>query len=481
MTQFYNASRCAVSRASLMTGLYHHQTGIGASEIRGTPEYQAALNDKCVTLAEVLREAGYATYMSGKWHLGEEDDQRPKARGFDRSYGILRGMSSYFNGYQMPGKKVDSDELELDRDEKWKFLFNDVEVKVPETSMEMWERNEGFYTTDVFTDYAVEFLDEHQSQHTDKPFFLYLPYTAPHWPIQVFPEDIAKYRGRYEMGWDKLREERYARQLELGVVEAKTALGPRTEKMESWDEATEEDRQEFIREMEAYAGMVDRIDQNVGRVLAKLDTMGVSDNTMVIFLSDNGGCHTTRTDEGPPEVAGSPLSVVTYSYIGASVSNTPFRLQKQYIHEGGIATPFIVRYPAKLSAGDMDRQWAHITDIMPTLVDYCRAIYPETFRGNKIRQLVGQSLRPVFEGKALKHDKPLFWEHRGNKGVRVDDWKLVAAHPGLNWELYNMAEDRSELNDLAVSRPDMRKELVELYDTWATANRVLPPEPGKVP
>ena len=481
MTQFYNASRCAVSRTSLMTGLYQHQAGIGANENRGTPEYQAALNDKCVTLAEVLREAGYATYLSGKWHLGEEDSERPKARGFDRSYGILRGMSSYFNGYQVPKKKGNGDELVLDRSLTWKFLLDDVEVRVPETTMDMWARNEGFYTTDVFTDYALEFLEEHKNNRSEKPFFLYLPYTAPHWPLQAFPEDIAKYRGRYDMGWDKLREERYARQLELGVIEAKTGLGPRTEKMGPWDDANEQDRQEFVREMEAYTGMVDRVDQNIGRLLAKLENMGVNDNTMVNFLSDNGGCHTTRADEGRPEVIGSPLSVATYSYIGASVSNTPFRLQKQYIHEGGIATPFIVRYPAKISAGGMDRQWAHIIDLMPSLVDYCKATYPETYKGNKIRPLVGQSLRPVFEGKKLNRAKPLFWEHRGNKGVRVDDWKLVAAHPGLEWELYNMAEDRSELHDLASTHLEKRNELVELYNLWATTNRVLPPEPGRIP
>lgn len=483
MTQFYNASRCAVSRASLMTGLYQHQAGVGANENRGTPEYQAALNKQCVTLGEVLREAGYATYLSGKWHLGEEDDQRPKARGFDRSYGILRGMSSYFNGHPVPRKTANSvgDELTLDRSRNWTFLLDDEEVQVPETTMEMWARNEGFYTTDVFTDYAIEFLAEHQKRRGDQPFFLYLPYTAPHWPIQVFPEDIDKYRGRYKMGWDNLREERYARQLKLGVIEPTTGLGPRTDKMGPWETASESDRQEFIREMEGYAGMVDRIDQNVGRLLARLEEMGASENTLIVFLSDNGGCHTTRDDQGPPEVLGSPMSVVTYSYIGASVSNTPFRLQKQYIHEGGIATPFIVRYPAKLVAGRMDRQWAHIVDIMPTLLDYCQAEYPESYKGNMLRPLVGQSLRPVFEGASLPHGKPLFWEHRGNKGVRVDDWKLVAAHPGLEWELYNMAKDRSELNDLAASFPTKRDELITLYDAWAASNRVLPPEPGRVP
>lgn len=481
MTQFYNASRCSVTRASLMTGLYHHQAGVGDNNVRNTPEYQAALNNECVTLAEVLREAGYATYLSGKWHLGEADGQRPQARGFDRSYGILRGMSSYFNHFRRPGKQGDGEELTIDRSRRWRFLLDDVDVDVPETTMEMWARNEGYYTTDAFTDYAIQFLDEHQAQRADQPFFLYLPYTAPHWPIHVFPEDIEKYKGRYDAGWDAIREERYQKQLELGVIEAHTALGPRTEKMGPWDTAAEADRREFVREMEGYAGMVDRIDQNVGRVLEKLEAMGVADNTMVIFLSDNGGCHTTRTNEGPPEVLGSPLSVVTYSYIGASVSNTPFRLQKQYIHEGGIATPFLVRFPKAIQPGLMDRQVAHIVDLMPTLLDYSGASYPETFKGHTIKPLVGQSLRPVFEGNALDQGTPLFWEHRGNKGVRVDDWKLVAAHPSLEWELYNMAEDRSEVNDLASALLDKRDELIELYNDWAEENRVLPPVPGEIP
>lgn len=485
MTQFSNASRCAVSRASLMTGLYQHQAGVGANEDRGAPEYQAALNDQCVTVAEVQREAGYATYLSGKWHLGDEEAQRPKARGFDRSYGILRGMNSYFNGHPVPRKSADSvglaNGLTLDRRRNWTCMLDDVEVSVPETTLEMWARNEGFYTTDVFTDYALEFLDEHHSQRNDQPFFLYLPYTVPHRPIQVFPEDIEKYRGQYQRGWDKLREERYARKLELGVIEPETGLGPRTEKMGSWDTAGENDRQEFIREMEAYAGLVDRIDQNVGRVLARLEDMGVSENTLVIYLSDNAGCHITRQDEGATEITDSPMSLVTYSYISASVSNTPFRLQKQYIHEGGIATPLLIPYSAEITAGLMDRQWAHITDIMPTLVDYCGETYPQTFKRSRIRPLVGQSLRTVFEGRTLKHEKPLYWEYRGNEGVRVDDWKLVAAHPGLEWELYNMADDRSEPNDLAASVPHKRDELIALYTTWATENHVLPPEPGRIP
>ena len=481
MTQFYNASRCSVSRASIMTGLYHHQAGVGANNPRGTPEYQAALNDQCVTMAEVLREAGYATYLSGKWHLGEADGQRPQARGFDRSYGILRGMSMYFNHHRRPGRQGDGDTLVIDRSKRWRFLLDDRDVDVPETTMDMWARNEGYYTTDAFTDYAIEFLEQHQVERADDPFFLYLAYTAPHWPLQAFPEDIARYRGVYDAGWDRVREERYQRLLELGIVDPSTALGPRTKKVGPWETATEADREEFVREMEVYAGMVDRVDQNVGRILAKLEVMGVSENTMVIFLSDNGGAHTTRNHEGLPEHLGSPRSVATYGYIGANVSNTPFRLQKQYVHEGGIATPFIVRYPAAIPAGEVDRQVAHIIDLMPTVLDYSGTTYPETYAGHEIRPLVGQSLRPIFAGDELSDNQPWFWEHRGNKGVRLGDWKLVAAHPGLTWELYNMAEARSEMHDLASAMPHKRDQLIALYTDWAEANRVLPPIPGEVP
>ncbi|GAB5562158.1 MAG: arylsulfatase [Synoicihabitans sp.] len=481
MTQFYNASRCSVSRASIMTGLYHHQAGVGANNPRGTPEYQAALNHQSVTLAEVLREAGYATYLSGKWHLGEADDQRPQARGFDRSYGILRGMSMYFNHHRRPGRKGEGPELTIDRSNRWEFLLDDVEVDVPETTMEMWARNEGYYTTDAFTEYAMQFLDEHEAERAQQPWFLYLAYTAPHWPLQAFPEDIAKYQGVYDAGWDRVREMRYQRQLELGVIDPQTALAPRTDQMGAWETASESDRAEFIREMEVYAGMVDRIDQNVGRVLAKLDAMGVSENTMVIFLSDNGGAHTTRNHEGLPAHLGSPRSVATYSYIGANVSNTPFRLQKQYVHEGGIATPFLVRFPREIPAGLRGGQVAHIVDLMPTLLDYTGASYPRNFAGYEIRPLVGQSLRPAMEGRELSRVKPWFWEHRGNKGVRQGNWKLVAAHPSLEWELYNMAEDRTEVNDLAATLPAKRDELAALYADWAEANRVLPPVPGEVP
>jgi len=481
MTQFYNASRCSVSRASLMTGLYHHSVGVGANNPRETPEYQAALNNQCMTLAEVLREAGYGTYLSGKWHLGDADHQRPRARGFDRSYGIMRGMSMYFNGFTRPRRRGKGDALVIDRSKTWSFRLDDEEVEVPETTMEMWARNEGYYTTDAFTDYAIQFLDEHQLEQSEAPFFLYLAYTAPHWPLQAFPEDIAKYEGVYDDGWDRVREMRHQRLLESGFIDPDTVLGPRTEKIGPWDEANEDDRQEFVREMEVYAAMVDRIDQNVGRMLAKLDEMGVSDNTLVIFLSDNGGAHTTREHEGLPEHLGSPRSVATYSYIGASVSNTPFRLQKQYIHEGGIATPFLVRLPGRIEAGTVNHQVAHIVDLMPTLLEYSGATYPETFAGNDLLPLVGESLRPAFEGRPVAQQNPWFWEHRGNKGVRVGDWKLVAAHPDLEWELYNMASDRSEVNDLAASLPAKRDKLAALYEEWAFTNRVLPPIPGEIP
>ena len=462
MAQFYNAARCCPTRASLLTGLYQHQAGIGAMVGNGgTPEYQGFLNDRCATIAEVLKGAGYNTYMSGKWHVGNNKGCWPLDRGFDRYFGLINGASNYFNNiyYRDPSRGQT-------------MLIDNEPFDPPPTTEEMWRKNEGFYLTDAFTDHALEFLD--QQQEAADPFFLYLAYTTPHWPLHAFPEDIAKYRGKYRIGWDRLREQRYRRQLELGIVDESTRLSPRNPEVPAWDEVSEEVREEFDLEMAIYAGMIDRMDRNIGRVVEKLKAMGQFADTLILFLSDNGGCHTTPSYKHLQGAPGGPNSFPCYGFMGANVSNVPFRLQKQYIHEGGIATPFIAHYPRMIEPNRIDSQPGHIVDLMPTLIDLCKARYPATRNGEETRPLQGISLRPVLEGGRLSREAPLYWEHIGNRGVRIGDWKLVAAKPELEWELYDMREDRSELNDLSERLPQKKRELLAIYEQWARENRVKP-------
>lgn len=462
MVQFYNAARCCPTRASLLTGLYQHQAGVGSMVgNQGTPEYQGFLNDRCATIAEVLKPAGYNTYMSGKWHVGSDKGHWPRDRGFDRYFGLIDGASNFYNNvyYRNPSRRQT-------------ILLDDEPFEVPATTEEMWRRNEGFYLTDAFTDYAIRFLD--RQQDSEKPFFLYLAYTAPHWPLHAFPADIAKYRGRYKIGWDRLREARYRRQLELGLFDKSVRLSPRSPEVPAWEQASAAMKEEFDLEMAIYAAMIDRMDRNIGRVVEKLKAMGQFEDTLIIFLSDNGGCHTTPSYEHLQGTPGGPNSFPCYGFMGANVSNVPFRLQKQFIHEGGIATPFIAHWPRMIEPGRIDNQPGHIIDIMPTLIDLCDAEYPASRNGKEMKPLQGISLRPVLQGRRLVRKAPLYWEHIGNRGVRIGDWKLVAAKPGLEWELYNMAEDRAELNDLSDRLPEKKKELLAIYEQWARDNRVKP-------
>jgi len=326
--------------------------------------------------------------------------------------------------------------------------------------------------TDAFTDHALKFLDGHEGSAA--PFFLYLAYTAPHWPLHAFPEDIARYRGRYKVGWDRLRETRYRRQQELGVIDASVKLSPRHPDVPAWQQASEEMKEEFDLEMAIYAAMIDRMDRNLGRIVEKLKAMDALADTLILFLSDNGGCHTTPKFKHLTGAPGGPNSFPCYGYMGANVSNVPFRKHKQFIHEGGIATPMIAHYPRMIEGGRIDNQPGHIIDIMPTLLDLCGARYPAARAGKATLPLQGISLRPVFEGKTLTREDPLFWEHVGNRGVRIGDWKLVAAKPDLQWELYDMKKDRAELNDLSDRFPQKKQELLAIYEEWARRNHVRP-------
>jgi len=461
LTQFYNTSRCTPTRASLMTGLYSHQAGLGhmpdyyAERIRETfnsPAYTDHLSPFTPTIAEVLRQAGYSTFMTGKWHLGYRQNEWPYARGFDRSLSAIEGAFNYYGyGIQMRNEVRDPQ------------MALDSQVYSPP--------REGFFTTDAFTDYAVQFIDEHD---VSKPFFLYLAYNAPHWPLQAPPEDIAKYTGSYgAKGWDQLRQERYERLVALGMIDPAWGLAPRAARVPAWDDATPEAKQQWDDEMSIYAAQIERLDAGIGRLLAALDRRGIADNTLVIFLSDNGGAAEDPNGSLPGAVLGDRNSFEGYRIFGAHVSSGPFRRTKSWVHEGGIATPFIARWPGHIAAGGIvQNDPAHLIDLMPTFLDVAGAPFPAEWNGRPTIPPEGVSLLPAFAGQHLP-DRVLYWEHEGNRAVRQGQWKLVSMYPD-DWELYDMAADRTELNDLVTTDPDRAAAMAALYDAWAARVGVKP-------
>ncbi|HOV61445.1 MAG TPA: arylsulfatase [Candidatus Hydrogenedentes bacterium] len=453
-TQAYSAARCCPSRAALLTGLNPHQAGMGdmvsrVGQHKPPGPYQGYLNDRCVTLAEVLRPAGYRTYMSGKWHVGEAPEHWPRRRGFDRYYGLISGASSYF-------------EI-LDEGPNTRVMALDDEPIRPE--------GDHFYMTDAFTDYAVRYIREHDP--AQGPFLLYLAYTAPHWPLHALPEDIAKYRGKYREGWDHLREQRYARMREMGIIRPEWALSPRDPEVPAWDQVADQDDMDL--RMAVYAAMIDRMDQGIGRVLDALRERGVAENTLVLFLSDNGGCHESIMDRKlhkPGTRAGDRGSYLAYERGWANASNTPFRWFKHWVHEGGIAMPLIAWWPAGIrQRGALTDQVAHITDVLPTCLELAGATYPDTVNGRPVTPLFGRSLVPVLAGQARDPHPRLYWEHEGNRAIREGKWKLVATDSGP-WELYDMEADRTELRNLADQYPDRAAALLAAWRQWADATGV---------
>ncbi len=459
MSQFYNASRCCPTRASLLTGLYQHQAGVGEMvNNRNLPAYQGYLNKQCVTIAEALRDGGYTTLMAGKWHVGTAKEHWPRQRGFDRYYGLIDGASSYFSftPYR-PGQKL--------------TLALDDQPTDP---------GAGFYATNAYTDYALKFISENPT--TQKPFFLYLAYTAPHWPLHALPEDIARYKGKYDKGWDILREERFRRLKEEGIIDQNTKLSPRDPHVPAWETVPEDEKSAWKDKMSVYAAMVDRMDQNIGRLLGKLKETGDDKNTMILFLSDNGASHesiggaafTEDIAAASKKPASDPSSFTAYGMPGANLSNTPFRLFKHWEYEGGNATPFIAYYPAMIKSGKIDHRPAHIIDIMATCLELAGVKYPREYKGHSITPSDGVSLLPVFKGASWKGHDALYFEHVGNRAVRQGSWKLVSNYQEDQWHLYNVENDRSELLDLAAGKPEKVTEMIKLYDEWAKRAGVIP-------
>ena len=475
INQFYNNPRCCPSRASIMTGLYAQQAGMGmmVSDYGRYPYpgYVGMLSSRTMTIPEMLKTSGYNTAMVGKWHLAPTDPKIgmanwPRQRGFDRYWGIIAGASVYY---------------------RTSLLVHDNDP-VPAPGV-------GAYLTDLFAEHAVGYVNELAKEN--RPFFLYTAFNAPHWPIQAPEDEIRKYASRYGAGWDQLRQERHEKQIAMGLVDARWKLSPRDPRVPEWQQA--QDKQWEMRRMAVYAAMIDRLDQGIGRILDAVETAGIADNTLIIFMSDNGGnaeeiaghrthipetaiaahmntpCQINETCAGnvPGVMPGSMSGFESIGIPWGNCANTPFRLYKHYAHEGGISTPFIACWPKIIQpAAKPANAVGHETDLMPTFLEVAGASYPASNDAGPLPSLVGQSLVPLFRG-ATRTRGTIFWEHEGNKAVRDGKWKLVSRFPE-GWELFDMEADRTELHDLAQSEPERAKAMATMYDEWATKIGVQP-------
>ncbi|HNQ89907.1 MAG TPA: arylsulfatase [Verrucomicrobiota bacterium] len=458
-SQFHNTARCCPTRASLLTGLYPHQAGVGhmTEEQRDAagkplPGYSGRLNDRCLTFAQGLKAAGYFTAMAGKWHVGQNHGVTPWTRGFDRTLTAAAG------GFYFP----DSPRAEL-------FLNGTNLGRRDSPLPQEW------YSTDLWTEYGLKFIDEARS--AGKPFFLYVAHNAPHFPLQAPAEDIARWRGKFKAGWDVLRQERYARQIEMGLIDRAWPLSPRPGTVPAWNSLSAEDQDRYDHIMAIYAAVIERMDRSVGALVDGLRDRGVLDNTLILFMSDNGG----NAESGPRgrlegEAPGDARSTVFVGECWALLNNTPFVRYKHYTDEGGIATPLIAHWPRGIRTGHRGRiesQPGHVIDILPTCLDVAGASYPAEYEGKALIPLEGVSLRPAFEGKPLGRSRPIFWEHEANRAVLDSPWKLVAM-AGQPWRLYNVVKDRTEQNDLAASDPERVKALAAAWDAYAARAQVLP-------
>ncbi|WP_395740234.1 arylsulfatase [Prosthecobacter sp.] len=490
LSQFYNTGRCCPTRASLLTGLYPHQAGIGhMMEDRGQDGYRGDLNNSSRTIAEVLKPAGYRTYAVGKWHVTKHavpegpKHNWPLHRGFDRFYGTITGAGSFYD----PGT--------LTRDDAMISPFADPQYKPKQ-----------YYYTDAISDHAIRFIDEHVRDQKEKPFFLYMAYTAAHWPMHALEEDVAKYRGKYDAGYESVRQARLLRMKQMGLIAKDAEISPTKG---DWTQV--KDKAWEARCMEVFAAMIDRMDQGIGRVVSTLEKNGLTQNTLILFLQDNGGCQepigrqarppafneqsfpviaqdAIRVDVIPKQtrdgkavkqgvgiIPGGPNDYIAYGEAWANVSNTPHREYKHFVHEGGISTPLIAHWPAGIPAsrhGKIEAQPGHLVDIMATCSDVAGAKYPAEVEGRPVQPMEGVSLLPLLQGAGLA-SRSIFWEHEGNRAHRAGPWKLVAKED-QPWELYNIDQDRAEQHDLAGSEPDRVRSMAAAWDAWAARAKVLP-------
>jgi len=474
MTSMYNCARCCPTRASLLTGLYPHSAGIGHMGVNmGTPAYQGFLRNDSATIAEHLREAGYATLMSGKWHVagdfesrdvdswrvGDMDHPTPRQRGFDHFYGTLDGATHFFSPHFM--------------------LEDDSKVNV---------YPDDFYFTDAITQKAIGMIE--RNAETEKPFFLYLAHTAPHWPLHAHPEDIARYEDVYNKGWDETRTARHEEMNSKGLFQTNWQISPRDTSVHGWGDEKNKDWE--ARKMATYAAMVDRMDQSIGTLIAALKRLDQYENTIIFFLSDNGGCAEFMAEDGwaktypdythdgrkivkgnrPDVMPGDATTYQSYDKPWANVSNAPFRLYKHYVHEGGISTPLVVHWPSGIKHPQTIHEPAHVADILPTILAATGANYLKELGGHEIQPVQGESFLSALLEKSWKREQPIFFEHEGHCAIRQGEFKLVRKFDH-DWELYDMTTDRTELKDLAGKHKPLEDELTQKFEAWAMAHGVM--------
>lgn len=488
---FYNTSRCCPTRAALLTGLYNQQAGIGRMTTdEKEPGYRGYLTENAVTLAEVLKTAGYQTAMSGKWHVSNTIEQPKEAhlkwlahqadygnfspieqypthRGFDKYYGNIFGVVDYFDPFSL----VSGDK---------------AVASVPA----------GYYHTDAINDTAVQYIKTMGA--ADKPYFLYVAHTAPHWPLQALPEDIKKYENTYKVGWDAIRRARYQRMAKLGLIDtARTKLSPRIDADLLWQ--NNPDTVWDARAMAVHAAMVDRMDQGIGRLLKALDESGERDNTLIIFLSDNGASPENAANYGPgfdrpgetrdgrkiifptkkEILPGDQTSFASIGHRWSNVVNTPYRFAKAQSYEGGVRTPMIASWPKGIKNKGGYSDWlGHVMDFMPTFLELSGAKYPSVVKGQAITPYSGYSLVNAFTNKKTIRKTPLFNEHFNARSVRNDNWKLVSLSGDSIWHLYRIHDDETELVDLAGQHPEVVRQLAAEWQQWANTHAVFP-KPGR--
>jgi len=472
MTQLYNSARCCPTRASLMTGLYPHQTGVGfMTADNGKPGYRGFLNDHCVTTASLLKEAGYKTYLAGKWHLRGKGNLEctPTNRGFDEFYGPFHDYASYYK--------------------------EDIYFRLPENRSLLAKTSKPFYATNNITDYALSFMDD--ARKTEKPYYLYLAFNAPHFPLQAPEKLIDKYINVYEKGWDNIRKDRYKKMIDLGLVPKDYKLSERGivpkipnrnknsiyygKTIPAWNSLDVNRRKDLTRRMATYAAMVEIVDLNVGRVIKDLRDNDELENTCIFFLSDNGACGEWDPygfDNNPyPQnklYAGDDLKKIgqkgtfhSYGTGWANACNTPFTSYKHYNYEGGISAPSIIHFPKNLkNAGTINRQPHHVMDIAATILDLAGAEYPKKWKGKEIYPLEGKSMLSLIEGKPSS-SRILFFEHEGNRGVRDGKWKMVWSNYSKKWKMFDIDKDRTETTDISSFYPEKVANLGEKWDAWA--------------
>lgn len=474
LSAMYNCARCCPTRASLLTGLYPHDAGVGHMGANlGTPAYQGFLRNDSATIAEHLRSAGYRTLMSGKWHvagdfeardydswrIGEVEHPTPRQRGFDRFYGIMDGATHFFSPHYM-----------LEDDSRIEVIPDD------------------FYFTDAITDKAIGMIED--AVEDDKPFFLYLAHTAPHWPLHAHAEDIARYDGVYNKGWDATRTARHEEMNAKGLFQTNWQISPRDKDVHSWQSETHQDWE--ASKMATYAAMVDRMDQSIGTLMAALKRLDQYEDTLILFLSDNGGCAEFMAEDGwaqfYPDVThdgrkitmgnvtdlhpGDAQTFQSYDKPWANVSNAPFRLFKHYVHEGGISTPLVAHWPNGFTPRSPAHAACHVVDILPTILEAAGASYLSELGGHAIQPLQGESLLGLLKGADWSREQPIFFEHEGNSAIRLGQFKLVRLHD-QDWELYDIEADRTELNNIIKGESDRANAMIEQYLNWAQKADVM--------